>query len=307
MSRRGGGQGDLFGNSRPEDEALPELEEILHLRAPRKSRTRSRSTFAAASTYSFRGKRQRVGERHWLRGLRVGLSSLLLICGLFGLVAGLVQTASGYTDADIMASAPVCASGVDLTNTTENCVGDVTALSSFGAISDSGGDTTGLIVPGKVFAPFQWVGYPGDAQFDAALGDGPAQVRAEFWKGQIVTLTAGTPGVSVTTDLNPNNVGGSGLGVAFIALALVLLSILLLIGIRAIRLRWLRPGLALRLGVSGLSVWSLGLFVAGICLINQPARVALVLAIAPAITAGLTALLWLAFAKGRYSRVRRTY
>ena len=313
MSRRGSGRGDLFGDSGPEDEALPELDEILHSRKgwPRRTRrprrSRSRATFASSPSYVFRGKFQDVGGRRWLLWLRVCLYSLLLIFSLLGMVGGLVQTVGGYSDAATMASAPTCAAGIDLTSTTEDCVGDVNATVSYGAIADNGEDAIGVNLASTDSVPFDWVTYPGDAAFDAAVGDGPAVVRAEFWEGQIVTLTAGTPGVSVTTDQNPNNRGGSGLGVTFVGLAFVLLSLLLFIGIRAFRLRWLRPGLALRLSVSGLSVWFIGLFVASVCLNNQPARVALVLAIAPAITVGLNALLWLALAKGRSGRVRRAY
>ena len=306
VSRRGRGQGDLFGESEPEDEVLPELGEVLHTRMRRPSRSRSRTTFGSAAL--FRTESRRVGERRRLLWLRVCLYSLLLAFGLIALVAGLVQTVDGYSDADAMANAPVCASGIDLTSTTENCVGTLNLVSAFGAIPDNGEDATGLDgMPSADAVQYAWVDYPGNAQFDAAIGDGPAVVRAEFWEGQIVTLTAGAQGVTVTTDQNPSNRGGNALGVTLVGLALALLSILLFIGIRAIRLRWLRPGLALRLTVSGLAVWSLGLFVAGVCLGLQPARVALVLAIAPAITVGLTALLWLGFAKGRNGRVRRGY
>ncbi len=126
-----------------------------------------------------------------------------------------------------------------------------------------------------------FVSYPGNAQFDAAVGDGANQaaVRAEYWNGHIATLTAGSQGITVTTDQNPN-------------------------GIRAIRLCWLRPGAALRLFVSGSIVLGLGAFVAGVCLISQPARVALVAASATPITLGLTGLLWLALWPWRRSRAR---
>ncbi len=151
-----------------------------------------------------------------------------------------------------------------------------------------------------------FVSYPGNAQFDAAVGDGANQaaVRAEYWNGHIATLTAGSQGITVTTDQNPNNQGGVGLGGALVSFALVLMSVLMFIGIRAIRLRWLRPGAALRLFVSGSIVLGLGAFVAGVCLISQPARVALVAASATPITLGLTGLLWLALWPWRRSRAR---
>jgi len=302
----------VFGDSEPED-ALPELDEVLHTRGFRRPRRRSRGTFTDAPRFAFRTQRQwpavDAGGRRWLLWLRVCLYSLMLVVGLLGLFGGLVETVGGYSDAATMASAPTCPSGIDLTDTTENCVGNLNLQAGSGAFDDGGEGAIGLGgQPSTDAVQFEWVTYPGNAAFNAAVGDGPSVVRAEFWEGQIVTLTAGTPGViAVTTDQNPNNRGGSGLGAMFVTLALVLLSILLFIGIRAFRLRWLRPGLALRLSVSGLSIWFLGLFVAGVCLTNQPARVALVLAIAPAITAGLTALVWLALAKGRGGRVRRAY
>jgi hypothetical protein len=96
-----------------------------------------------------------------------------------------------------------------------------------------------------------------------------------------------------------------GVGGALVSLTLVLISVLMFIGIRAIRLRWLRPAVSMRLFVSGSVVLSLGAFVAGVCLISQPARVALVAAIATPITLGLTGLLWLALRPGRRSRTRR--
>ena len=63
----------------------------------------------------------------------------------------------------------------------------------------------------------------------------------------------------------------------------------------------------MQLYVSGLVIWFLGFFIAGICLVNQPARVALVLAIVPALTVVLTALVWLSIVKGPKNRVRRSY
>jgi hypothetical protein len=315
MSRRGrGSRGDLFGNSEPEDaapedEILPELNEFLHTRQP-KRRGSSRPAFRAASAYAFSPRfagSQRAGGRRWVLWLRVGVYSLILLFSLTGLAAGISQTASGYSDAGTMANAPVCAAGVDVTTTTENCVGTLNLLAEYGVLSDGNEEELGLDLPPAGSDDFALATFPGDAQFDAAVGDGPSVVRAEFWEGQIVTLSAGPRGETVTTDENPNNNGGNGLGVTFVSVAFALLSILLFIGIRAFRLRWLRSGVGMRLLVSGLLVWFLGFFVAGVCLANQPAGVAPVLALVPAFTAGVTALAWLLAVKGSGTRVRRRY
>ena len=319
MSRRGrGSRGDLFGNSEPEDaapedEILPELNEFLHTRQPKRrmsSRSNSRANFRAASAYAFSPRFagwQRSGGRRWVLWLRVCVYSLLLLFSLIGVAAGITQSVSGYSDAGTMAHAPVCASGVDVTSTTENCVGTLNLVADYGVFSDGDEDELGLDLPPAGSANFAWVSFPGDAQFDAAVGDGPSVVRVEFWKGQAVTLSAGPLGETVTTDVNPNNIGGNALGVLFVSLAFALLSILLFIGIRAFRLRWMRPGVLARLAVSGLFVWFLGFFVAGICLANQPAAVAQVLAIALACTAGVTALVWIMAAKGPRNQMRRGY
>jgi hypothetical protein len=294
----------------PEDEILPEFNEFLHTRQP-KRRSSSRTAFRAASAYAvspgFAAGSRRVGGRRWVLWLRVAVYSLLLLFSLAGLAAGISQAASGYSDAGTMAHAPVCAAGVDVTTTVENCVGTLNLLAESGVVSGGNEEELGLDLPPAASGNYALVSFPGDAQFDAAVGDGPSVVRAEFWKGQIVTLSAGPLGDTVTTDANPNNLGGNGLGVAFVSASFALLSLLLCIGIRAFRLRWLRPGTGSRLLVSGLFVWFLGFFAAGVCLANQPASVAQVLAMAPAITAGITALVWLLGAKGSGSRVRRRY
>jgi hypothetical protein len=315
MSRRGrGSRGDLFGNSEPEDavpedEILPEFDAFLHTRQPKRRRS-SRSDFRAASAYAFSPRFagwQRSGGRRWVLWLRVCVYCLLLLFSLTGVAAGISQAVSGYSDAGTMAHAPVCASGIDVTSTTENCVGTLNLLAEFGVVSGGDQEDLGLDLPPAGSANFDLVSFPGNAQFDAAVGDGPSVVRAEFWKGQIVTLSAGPLGETVTTDQNPNNMGGNGLGVAFVSVAFALLSILLFIGIRALRLRWLRPGVFARLLVSGLFVWFLGFFAAGICLTSQPAAVAQVLAMAPIFTVGITALVWFLAAKGPRRQMRRRY
>ena len=289
---------------------LPELGEILHTRQP-KRRTASNSAFRAASAYTTTfsaraGKRQRgAGGRRWLLWGRVVVYSVLLVFGLIGLSVGAWQAGSGYSDADTMAHAPVCAQGVDVTSTNENCVGTLNLVSEYGVFTGGDEEQLGLDLPHSASVPFAWAQFPGDAQFDTAVGDGPAVVRAEFWEGRLVTLSAGPHGVTVTTDLNPNNVGGTGLGIAFMSFALVLLSVLLFVGIRAFRERWLRPGIVSRLIVSGSAVWFLGFFIAGICLMNQPARVEVVLVVAPVVTVIVLAALWFLIVGVWKGQVRR--
>ena len=244
--------------------------------------------------------------------LRIVLISVLAVAGMLGISVGIAQAVDGFGDAGTLASAPVCAAGVDVTTVTEDCVGTMNLLAEDGVFDDDGdggGASIELDLPPAGSYNAAYPSFPGNALFDAAVGDGetPAVVRAEFWKGQIVTLTAGKQGVTVTTNQNPNNVGGVGLGMAVMSLASVLLALLLLVGVRAIRLRWLLPGVVLRLTVSGLCVWCLGTFVAGVCLVNQPARVAEVAVIAPLVTLGLTALLWLLLSRVPKRQLRHRY
>jgi len=285
---------------------MPELDDLLRVRTRWASRLAPRFPAGSAHGYTY-ARRSRAGGRRWVLWLRVSLTSIVLVIGLIVMAAGVSQAVGGYADADTMAHAPVCAAGVDPTNTTENCVGTLNLTSVYGVFDAGGEESIELDLPPANSDNASFPTFPGDAQFDAAVGngDGPAVLRAEFWRGQIVALTAGSPGVTVTTDQNPNNRGGVGLGSVLVGFALVLLAILLLIGIRAFRLRWLRPGLLSRLTVSGLAVWLLGSFVAGVCLVNQPARVAAVGVIAPSFTVGLTALVWLALVPGRKNRLRR--
>jgi hypothetical protein len=73
------------------------------------------------------------------------------------------------------------------------------------------------------------------------------------------------------------------------------------------RLRWLRPGLALQLTVSGLMIGVAGLFIAGCCLVAQPEWVLRIGVVMPIVTVGLTGLLWWLFIQGHGSRARRAY
>ncbi|HWG24039.1 hypothetical protein [Actinospica sp.] len=336
MRRRGRGHGNIFGDSEPE-ESLPEFDLFIHesagrrrpaagryrmyrtgtprmYRAPRMYRTPRtyRAPFASSGAHSSARRAVARPVRPWVLGLRLALCSIVLVLGLIGLAAEVSQAVGGYSDAGTMASAPTCESADPVTTTlAAACVATDEMVAPDGVFSDAGEESVELDPPSESLSnpnssgfDFNFVSFPGNAQFDAAVGDGPASVRVEYWKGQIVTLTAGSQSVTVTTDQNPNNIGGVGVGGALMSLGFVLMGLLMFIGIRAIRLRWLHPGIRLRLFVCGFAMLSLGAFAAGVCLVNQPGRVALVTVIATPITVGLTALLWLALWSGHRKRVR---
>lgn len=310
MSRRDRGRGGgLFSNAEPEDEVLPELDELLHnrpSRPPRGSR-RPNSATRAATAYLLGPRRTNLRPRVWPTRLRVGAYSLLFLLSLAGFGAGLTNAVSGYSDAGAFASAPACAAGVNPASTGQDCVGTLNLVAEYGVYENSTEDAIDLALPPAGSQNLVTASFPGNAAFEHAVGDGPSVVRAEFWKGQLVTLTAGARGSTVTTHQNPNNAGGSGVGVALISLAITLLSVLLFIGIRVFRLRWLRPGLALQLTVSGLMIGVAGLFIAGCCLVAQPEWVLRIGVVMPIVTVGLTGLLWWLFIQGHGSRARRAY
>ena len=239
--------------------------------------------------------------------VRVGIYSLLLLLCLLGFGGGLLSAVSGYSDAGTFASAPACAAGVNPTSTSTDCVGTLSLVSEIGVYGNGDEDAIDLDLPPAGSQNVVTASFPANAAFENAVGFGPSVVRAEFWKGQVVTLTAGVQGATVVTDQNPNYVGGNGLGVALASLGAVLLSVLLFIGIRAFRLRWLPSGPLLRLGVSGLIIWSIALITAGSCLVAQPSWVLRIGVIVPSVAVGLTALLWLAILSGRRGRMRRGY
>lgn len=309
MRRRGRGHGNIFGDSEPRD-SLPEFDEFIRMPAGRRGPSRHRG-LRDASPRAFSSARRSVTRpaHSWVLGVRIAICSIVLMFGLTGMVVGLSQAVSGYADAGRMASAPNCDSASQAAASAA-CTVNVVLIAPGSVFHDGSDESIELDYPATeagLSGDFVFVSYPGNAQFDAAIGDGAYQVavRAEYWNGQIVTLTAGSQGITVTTDRNPGNQAGVGVGGALLSFALVLISVLMFIGIRPIRLRWLRPGVELKLFVSGSVVLSLGAFAAGVCLISQPARVALVAAIAPPITLGLTGLLWLALRPGRWSRTRR--
>jgi hypothetical protein len=290
MSRRGRGEGNLFGGAEPQD-AIPELEDLI--RGSGRSRPpRSRSPRPVGQLRYAAYTKGRPGVRRGILVFRLVLAGGLLALGLLMVVAGSVEAADGYSRAGSLASAPACPASVDPTSTTEDCVGNVTLLTDDGAYDDGGDEAVDLYRPPESAYDYFFPSFPGDQQFYDAVnapldaGASHAAVRAEFWEGNVVELTAGqgAGAVTVTTDANPNNQGGTALGTALMGVCFAELGLLLLYAVRAVRLRWLRPGLKLRLFVTTLSITALGLFVASICLINQPARAELTLIIAPSVT-----------------------
>jgi hypothetical protein len=218
--------------------------------------------------------------------------AVIFLFGILALVAGTAQAATDYGDADTMAHAPVCGAGVDLTLVYTNCVGWATTSSDGDVTSINGEDALPLRLPSGDEYDSR---YPGDAAFAAEVHN-TGGLRAEFWRGDVVALTVGgsngVPARTVTTDLNPDNKGGVGLGVALIGVTFILLSLLLLVGVRAFRYRWLRPSLGLRQAVSAMIAGAAGSFVAGACLATQPASIRLVLIVVSTITVCLIALMW---------------
>lgn len=294
MGRGGRGGGNLFGGTEPEDE-VPGLEDLIRgVGKPRRRRSRPISPLRTV----LRADRPVTGRRGWL-WFRLVLFTTILVFGLLAMIVGVSQAAEGYAAAGTLAAAPRCPAGTDLFDTDADCVGDMTLISDIGAYSVGDEDTVELVVPAaeaKDYLDYVWPTFPGDAPFDKAVGDsGDAPVRAEFWQGDIVELTAGSGAgeITVTTDANPNDKGGNGLGGALMGLAFAELAILLLIGVRAIRYRWLRPGLGLRLSVLTLSVSCVTVFIAGVCLILQPARILATAIIAPTVAAAVLLMLGL--------------
>lgn len=295
MGRRGRGEGNLFDGADGPEDAIPSLGDLVR-GSGRPRRTRASRAPRPVGPLRY-GVHQRgpVAVRRALRAARAGFAAVLLALGLVMTVTGALQAAEGYSAAGTLAAAPACPAGVDPTTTTRDCVADVTLTSEAGVWDDDGEESIDLFKPPQSAFDYFTPTFPGDAAFANAVNTASAAddytaeppVRAEFWEGGIVELTAavGTGAVTVTTGSNPNDQGGIALGTALVGLALAEFGLLLFIGIRALRQRWLRPGSGLHVTVSSLIVTALGLFVAGICLINQPALVLTTLAVASAVTA----------------------
>lgn len=276
MRRGGGSGGDLFAGSEPED-SIPGLEDLI----------------SGVKTSRGIGRAGRHPGPSWLwLWLRLVIYAVIFLFGILILIAGTSQAATDYGDADTMAHAPVCGAGADLTVVAEDCVGWMTLVPDGNVYSVNGEGALSLLLPsGNEYESK----FPGNAAFSAAVLNTDS-VRAEFWRGDVVALTVGgsngASAMTVTTDLNPNNKGGVSLGVTLVGVAFILLSLLLLVGVRAFRYRWLRPGLGLRWAVSAMIAGAVGSVVAGACLTTQPARIMLILTIVPTSAVCLTALMW---------------
>jgi hypothetical protein len=301
MGRGGKTGGNLFGDGEPEDE-IPLSDLIPGLSRERGSRSRPVNpmwvrTGGAGGPRRGRGRGTRVPGRapvFWVV-VRSVLVVAALLLGVLLMATGAAEAASGYAAAGRMAAAPACPAGTDLVTDTADCVGNRVMSAQDGFYGDSDEDSLNFEVSADD-GYYLWAGYPANAEFDAVIGDDATYpVRVEFWEGNIVALTAarGSDVQTVTTDQNPGNQGGSALGSALLGVGFADLGLLLLIGMRAFRLRWLRPGVGLRLTVSAMIVGMVGVFVAAACMLVQPARVLLTTTIAPSITAGVVLFVWL--------------
>jgi hypothetical protein len=304
MGRAGRSSGNLFDGGEPED-AIPGLEDLIPGVHEDRRSGRSRSVGPIRG----RSARSVTVRRGWLV-LRLVLYTVLFLLGVLMMVSGAVTAASSYGEAATMAAAPQCPPGTDLAVETADCVGDLVVSAEGGVSEDDDEESLGLVLPARD-GYYLWPTFPGDAAFAAVIGDDESYpVRVEFWQGNAVTLTAarGDDVQAVTTDDNPNNQAGTDVGVALMGLSFVDLAVLLVIGVRAIRYRWLRPGLGLRLAVSALIVGGFGMFVAAVCQVSQPARILLTMTVAPSVTAGVMLCVCLSVFSSRrrgHSGVRR--
>lgn len=286
MSRRG--SGNLFGDSEPHD-SIPGIEELIHGAKPARPSRFSRTPLGRRIPLGRRPPRWPLHVLFWLFTVAV------FLFGILAMIAGATQAATDYGAASTFAGAPACSAKIDLTSTSENCVGDkVLPAAPGGAYSIGDGDELPLVVPQTSAGIYLFVDYPGNAQFDKAVGDGSeGPVRAEFWEGQVVTLTAGSPGITVTTNANPSNEGGVGIGDAMLGVAFVSIAALLLLAFRPLRNRWIPPGLWVRLTACAMIIWTIATFAAGASLIVQPARIALVAIIVPSMAVFVCGLFWI--------------
>lgn len=290
MGRNGRGEGNLFDRSEPEDE-VPGLDELIRGSALGR-RPRRHEPWPFGDPRVSKYIRSRPAVRRGIVVVRLVLAGGLLALGLLMTVVGAAGAATHYARAGTLASAPVCPATVDPTTTTEDCMEDLTLVTMQRVWTENTEEGLVLFRPPLSSDDYFTASFPGDAAFFNAVNDpfdagaGQTAVRAEFWQGDLVALTAGggADAVTVTTDSSPGNQAGTALAAALMGLAFTEFGLLLFYSVRAVRLRWSRPGLGRRLLVTGLLVTGLGLFIAGVCLINQPARVGITVILAPMVT-----------------------
>lgn len=220
---------------------------------------------------------------------------LVLALGVLMLVISEAGAVGRYGDATRLAHAPACSAGTDLATSHADCVGTMT-LAYGSAVRVAGYGESALDLtpsgggPDSVFSP----SFPPSAAFTQAVGSGSGTVRAEFWQGRIVALTAGSgAGVTVATDLNPDDEGGVDVSDSLIGLSFILLALLMLALSRSVRRRWLRPGPVTRITLISLTTCMLGSLFTGSALFGQPSRVLLASVLGPVITASTTGVLCL--------------
>ncbi len=228
----------------------------------------------------------------------------MLLLGLGLMVCCPAGAAVHYADADTLAHAPACARGVDLAMSSADCVGTLTMTHDHGVYPDDSDDYAIDLDAPDANEPldYETAVFPASTEFSDAAGES-GTVRAQFWEGRIVALTAtsGDRSVYVVTDANPGIPAGTAISFALFGTSLVLLALLLFGVARPVR-RWLPTGVFTRLALTGIAIGAVGCFFTGIGLILQPERVLLAGVLGPSITGGVIALFWITL----YGQSRRT-
>jgi hypothetical protein len=229
----------------------------------------------------------------------------VLLLGLALMIGFAVGAAGHYGDAAVLAQAPPCAQGVDLATTTTDCVGSRAMTYDFGTY-DVGDDleTIDLDLPGsddEVVSPE----FPSSVEFDDAAGLG-GTLRATYWEGRIVTLTAssGDEVVTVVTVDNPNVAAGTEIAGTLFGTSMAMLALFLFGVSRPVR-RWLPPGRVTPFVLTALALCTLGCFFTAVGLTLQPEHVLRAGIIGPAVVAALLGISWLPISRRGPRRTAR--
>jgi hypothetical protein len=238
--------------------------------------------------------------------------SCLVYGGMFvlglALVIGFAAGAAGhYSEADVLAHAPACAQGVDLATSDADCVGSLALAYDFGVYEEQPSvDGIDLYPAGTDDADqFVTAEFPASRKFDEAAGfDGT--LRATYWEGRIVLLTAGSgaDAVTVITLENPDERAGTDLAGALFSSTLLSLALFLSGLSRPVRRR-LPPGRFVPLTLTTLALLTTGCFGTAIGLALQPERVLLAGILGPGIAGVLLALAWLLISRQSRWRTAR--